>query len=316
MRLDLNLLEVFCSVYEEGSFSKTAQKLRLSQQTISGHIKNLEDYLGARLFDRLPRKVTPTRAGEILYRRGRAILNEKEGAIQELKKFLNGFEGSLTISASTIPGEYLMPQVIASFLKLFPAVTIKLNISDSKAVSDDVLNGKVELGFAGAKREAVGSEFIHFASDELALVAPNNDEWRGIETISLDDLLTKPMIVREAGSGTRLAFEKTVGRASSEFNVVGYFGSTGAIKEAIRAGLGLSVISGLAVRSEIESGIFKVINIEGLGPLRRDFFVVLNKHLTLSPIAEEFLSFVLNQSANDENAINRAMLKRTLRNTL
>ena len=102
-----------------------------------------------------------------------------------------------------------------------------------------------------------------------------------------------------------------MGRASSEFNVVGYFGSTGAIKEAIRAGLGLSVISGLAVRSEIESRIFKVINIEGLSPLRRDFFVVLNKHLTLSPIAEEFLSFVLNQSANDENAV-----KRALRNTL
>jgi DNA-binding transcriptional LysR family regulator len=298
MRLDLNLLEVFCSVYEEGSFSKTAQKLRLSQPTISGHIKNLEDYLGTRLFDRLPRKVAPTRAGEILYRRGRAILNEKEGAIQELKKFLNGFEGSLTISASTIPGEYLMPQVIASFLKLFPAVTIKLNISDSKAVLDDVLNGKVELGFAGAKQEAVGSDFIRFASDELVLVAPNNQEWRGVETISMDELSAMPMIFREAGSGTRSAFEKRAGRAASTFNAVGYFGSTGAIKEAIRAGLGVSVLSGLAVKSEIESGMFKAISIEGLGPLRRDFFAVLNKHLTLSPIAEEFLNFTLNQSVS------------------
>ncbi|HKP86794.1 MAG TPA: selenium metabolism-associated LysR family transcriptional regulator [Blastocatellia bacterium] len=306
MRLDLNLLEVFCSVYEEGSFSKTARKLRLSQPTISGHIKNLEDYLGTKLFDRLPRKVVPTRAGEILYRRGHAILNEKQGAIQELKKFLNRFEGSLTISASTIPGEYLMPRVIASFLKRFPAVTVELNISDSKAVSDDVLSGKAELGFAGAKREVIGAEFIHFASDELVLVAPNDGEWRAVESVSLKDLSLKPLLVREAGSGTRLIFEQRVGRASGEFNVAGYFGSTGAIKEAIRAGLGVSVLSNLAVKSEIESGVFKAISIKGLDPLSRDFFVVLNKHLTLSPIAEEFLNFVLDQPASAEKVVRRA----------
>src|SRR6185503_13058242 len=111
MRLDLSLVEVFCVVYEEGSFSRAASKLHLSQPTVSGHIKNLEEAIGARLFDRLPRQAVPTRVGEILYIHGRAILNEKDATIQELSKFLNLVEGSLTISASTIPGEYLLPQI-------------------------------------------------------------------------------------------------------------------------------------------------------------------------------------------------------------
>jgi DNA-binding transcriptional LysR family regulator len=300
MRLDLNLLEVFCCVYKEGSFSRAAQKLRLSQPTVSGHIKNLEDYLGTKLFNRLPRQVVATRAGEILYRRGQIIMIEKESALQELKKFLNRIEGSLAICCSTIPGEYLMPQIVASFHERFPAVVIEMSVSDSQRVYDDVSSGKAELGFAGAKIETVGLEFRHFASDEVALVVPNNSEWRKVESISLDALAAKPMLVRETGSGTRLAFEKRVGRALGEFNVVGYLGSSNSIKEAMKAGLGVSVLSLLSVKSEIESGVFKPVAIEGVTALRRDFFAVFNKRLILSPIAGEFLDFVLHRPAGVE----------------
>lgn len=301
MRLDLNLLEVFCCVYKEGSFSRAAQKMRLSQPTVSSHIKNLEDYLGAKLFNRLPRQVVPTRAGEILYKRGQNIMSEKEFALQELKKFLNRIEGSLTICCSTIPGEYLMPQMAASFYRRFPAVMIEMNVSDSQGVCNDVLSGKAELGFAGAKIETVGLEFRHFASDEVVLVVPNNSEWRKVETISLDSLASKPMLLRESGSGTRLAFEKRIGRALNEFNVVGYFGSSNSIKEAIKAGLGVSLLSLLSIKSEIESGAVKTVSIEGIGALRRDFFAIFNKLLTLSPIAEEFLDFVLHKPESSEH---------------
>src|SRR6185295_16210301 len=177
MRLDLSLIEIFCIVYEEGSFSKAASKLQLSQPTVSGHIKHLEDSVGARLFDRLPRQAAPTQAGKILYRRGRAILDEKYAAVQELNKFLNRIEGSLTISASTIPGEYLLPQIIASFRMKYPGVNVELQISDSEDVCQIVLSGKAEIGFVGAKFEVVGLRFRHFASDTLALIVPNNEEW-------------------------------------------------------------------------------------------------------------------------------------------
>ena len=115
MRLDLRLLEVFCRVYEEGSFSRAGEKLWISQPTVSGHIKNLEEALEVKLFERLPREVVPTQAARILYRHGEAILKQREVALQELMAFLNRMEGSLTVAASTIPGEYLLPQVLVAF---------------------------------------------------------------------------------------------------------------------------------------------------------------------------------------------------------
>src|SRR5215469_6804455 len=142
MRLELSLIEVFCCVYEEGSFSKAALRLRCSQPTISGHIKNLEEHVAARLFDRLPRRIVPTRAGELLYKHGRIILNEKEAAIQELKRLLNRLEGTLSICSSTIPGDYLLPQLIAEFHSKLPAVRVEMRITDSKDVCSQVLGGR------------------------------------------------------------------------------------------------------------------------------------------------------------------------------
>jgi DNA-binding transcriptional LysR family regulator len=293
MRLELSLIEVFCCVYEEGSFSKAATRLRCSQPTISGHIKNLESYIGARLFDRLPRRILPTRAGQVLYRHGRIILNEKEAATQELKKLLNRIEGTLSIWSSTIPGDYLLPQLIASFHSKLPAVRVEMGVSDSKDVCNQVLGGKAELGFIGARLDAVGLELKHLATDELALVVPNNKEWRQVQRVRPSELASKPWIAREPGSGTRLAFERKSGLSFDDFNVVGCFGSSSAVKEALKAGLGISILSMLAVKSEIALGSLKTVDIEGVTPIERDLFVAINRNLTLSPIAESFLDFVL-----------------------
>ncbi len=303
MRLDLNLIEVFCCVYEEQSFSRAAQRLRLSQPTVSGHIKNLETYIGARLFDRQPRLITPTRAGEILYRHGRIILDEKEAATRALHKLLNKIEGSLTIAASTIPGEFLLPVVIASFHARFPSVKVEIRISDSVKVCEEVLSGKAEIGFTGAKPDALGLEVKPFASDDLALVAPNDNEWRDVKALSIDALAQKPFIAREPGSGTRLAFEKRIGRSLDQFNVVGCFGSTNAVKEALRAGLGVSVLSLLSVNRDIQAGCLKAVEIEGVGVIRREFFSVLNKKLAPSPVVEAFVEFALNPATDGEAAV-------------
>lgn len=296
IRLDLNLLEVFCHVYDEGNFSRAAQKLHLTQSTVSGHIKNLEAYIGARLFDRLPRRIVPTQAGKILYRRGCSILEEKEATRRELQNLLNCTGGSLTICGSTIPGEYLLPQIMVRYHVRFPGVKVQLQISDSQTTCNEVLGGKVELGFAGAKLEAVGLEFHHFAADELVLAVPNSQEWRRITSITPDLLATQPFLAREAGSGTRTAFEKQVGLSLNDFNVVGCFNSANAIKEALRAGLGVSVLSLLTIKSEIANGELRTVQIEGLGKLHRDFFAVVNNKMTLSPIAAAFLDCALTRA--------------------
>jgi DNA-binding transcriptional LysR family regulator len=292
MRLDLALLEVFCTVYEEASFSKAALKLSLTQPTVSGHVKNLEAAVGAKLLDRLPRNVVPTGAGKILYRHGRSILNEKDSAIRELGKFFNCVEGSLTVCASTIPGEYLLPRLIAEFHAKYPGVSVELQISDSKSVCDKVLTGTTELGFVGAKFDTVGLEFRQFASDTLGLIVPNNDEWKDVDSIPLDSLAKKPFLSREGGSGTRITFERAVGRELEGFNIIGCFGSTNAIKEGLKAELGVSILSLLAVGPELSRGELKVVQIDGSGEIRREFFMVLNSNLTTSPVVDAFIACV------------------------
>jgi DNA-binding transcriptional LysR family regulator len=292
VRLDLYLVEIFCCVYEHGNFSKAARALRISQPTISGHIKNLEDHVGLRLFDRLPRRIVPTRAGELLYQHGCMILKEKESAVRDLNKLRNCVEGTLLLHSSTTPGEYLLPKIIACFHSEHPSVAIELRISDSKLTCEQVLNGKAEIGVVGARMDMAGLEFRHLASDQMILVAPNTNEWRGVQSITLTDLARVPFLAREVGSGSRIAFEMRIGVTLDEFNIVACFGSTSAIKEALRANLGVSVLSLLSVRNEIDSGVFKFIDIVGMTPIERELFTVTNKSLTLSPIAEAFLSTI------------------------
>lgn len=289
-RLDLYLVEVFCCVYDHSNFSKAAKKLRISQPTISGHIKNLEDQVGLKLFDRLPKRIVPTRAGELLYSHGRLILREKQAAVRKLNRLRNCIEGPLLIHSSTTPGEYLLPKIIASFHNQYPQVPIEMRISDSKIACNEVLKGKAEIGIVGARVDSPELEFSHLASDQMVIVVPNNARWRNVQCIPLSTLAKTPFLAREVGSGSRSAFEREVGIDLNEFNIVGCLGSTNAIKEAIRANLGLSALSLLSVQEEIDNGIFKTVAIEGLKPIRRELFTVINKSLTLSPIAEAFLS--------------------------
>ncbi len=298
MQLDLYLIEIFCHVVEEESFSKAAEKLRRSQSTISGHIRNLETSIGTPLIDRFPRQIVLTHAGKLLYRYGRSILSEKKAAERELKQLLNRETGDLVLCGSTIPAEYLLPLLVASFREKFPGIKIEIRISDSKAGCADVVSGRAELGFVGAIFDADEIEIRRFGSDELALVVPNTGEWRNTESIKLSELVTKPFLARETGSGTKTVLEKMLGYSLDRFNIVGCFGSTGAIKEAVKANVGVSVLSVLAVATEIAGGLLKTVKIEDLGTMRRDFYVVHKKKLTLSPAAEAFLNYAI-QAANE-----------------
>ena len=293
MRLELNLIEIFCCVVDEGSFSKAALKLRLSQPTISGHIRNLEDFVGAALINRLPRKIVLTRAGNLLYKRGRSILNEKRSAIRELKQFLNNELGDIVLSGSSIPSEYLLPHIVASFRENFSNIKVEIRISDSKGSFTDVLLGKAELGFVGAVFDHDEVEYRHFGSDELALIVPNTAEWRNVSSIRLNDLTQKPFLARENGSGTRRAFEGMLGYSLDHLNVVGCFGSMGAIREALKANIGISVVSVLSVGAELKSGLLKVVKIKEMESMKRDFYAITNRKLSLSPAAKAFLEFAV-----------------------
>jgi DNA-binding transcriptional LysR family regulator len=293
--MDLRLLEIFCAVYEERSFSKAGQRLSLTQPTVSSHIKTFEESLGTSLFDRLSREIRPTDAGRFLYEHGRPILDLKQDLIDRMGRFLNRLEGSLEVGASTIPGEYLLPRLIAEFQRSHPGVRTRLTIQDTSLVVQDVREGRLQVGFVGARTDEEDLEYQPMAAGVLVLAAPPQERWRRRATLDLKQLLELPFLMREPGSGTRMVFERRLaekGVHPGDLEVVAELGSTAAIKEAIKAGIGVSYVSELAIRGELEAGSITVLAVPELDPMERVFYRVTHARRVRSPLAEAFLDLV------------------------
>jgi DNA-binding transcriptional LysR family regulator len=290
--MDLGLLELFCVVYEERGFSKAAARLNLTQPTISEHIRTLEEKFGTPLFDRTGRQVRPTGAGELLYKYGRQLSDVRRTILEAMSNYLHSLEGKLRISASTIPGEYLLPRILGRFHKKYPKVEVLVSVSDTERVHRDVEEFSADLGFAGARIHDGDLQFERFASDNLILVVPRSSRWAKLSELSLKEVRAVPLLVREEGSGTRAILErrlKALGYGLSDFNVVAQLGSTASIKEAVGAGVGVSITSSIAVRHELRCGLMRKVRIRELGSLRRDFYIVRNKRRTPSPSSKALL---------------------------
>ena len=296
--MKLNQLEILCKIIESGSFSRAAGSLHLSQPTLTEHIKSLEDYLGVTLLDRLGREVVPTKAGEILYEYAQKILNLKAEAEQKLYSLRGELKGELVVGASTIPGEYILPALIKDFRDNFPTIFIKLSVGDTKKVIEETLNNQIELGIVGPEVKSAKLEYYPFIKDELILVVPPLSSWKKVKSITLEKLKEVPFVLREEGSGTRMVMEKTLenyGIGVSDLEVVATLGSTMALVQAIKRGVGGSIISYRAVKEDLKKGALKRIPIEKV-KFYRKFYLVLRRGKTRSPLCEAFKSFLLDTS--------------------
>src|SRR2546425_625297 len=251
--MDLRRLEVFAKVAELGSFSRAAEALFLTQPTISEHVRALEEELGVQLLDRLGRGATPTPAGQLVLGYALRVLALAREARQALDQFLGRMSGQLVVGGSTIPGEYVLPALIGQFKAKYPDISISLLIGSSRDVSEWVEHGRVEIGVVGADPESRTLRSRALMADEMVIVVPADHPWAARKSVALDDLTREPLILRERGSGSRAAFERALASADldlSAFRVVGELGSTQAVKQAVRAGVGISVISRRAVEDE------------------------------------------------------------------
>lgn len=288
-------MEIFSKVVELRSFSRAAAATYLTQPTVSEHIKALEESLGLKLLDRLGREVVPTRAGELLYGYARRILELQAEAWQALSQFAGCLKGRLILGGSTIPGQYLLPALVGRFKEGHPDVSVTLKIGDTREVVEGVLEGRLELGVVGARIEKGPLEYQPLARDKLALVVPAGHRWAQKGSVFLSELKEEPFVLRESGSGTRQTLEENLRAAGEEIGslrVVAEMGSTEAIIQSIRAGLGVSVLSRLAVEERLDFGTLAIVAVEGL-QLSREFFIVTHRARTLSPICQAFFSFLL-----------------------
>ena len=294
--LDLHKLEVFHWVAEYKSFSAAARHLSLRQPTVSAHVRELEEQLGAKLVNRVGGKVAPTACGELLLSSAKKVLALKKDALATLDRFQGKVGGELILGGSNIPGEYILPSRLAEFVSAYPDVKPVLKIGDSASIVQAVLDGSVEIGFVGFKGGDHRLTFKKIWKDDMVLVVGRNHPWAAGKSISVKQLSEAGFLSREGGSGTLRSFKELFAgkgpRAERKLRVVMELGSTEAIKEALIAGGGFSILSRHSIDREVRDRVLVVVPIRGLGKLERDFYQVTHRQRALSPVSQAFIEFL------------------------
>ena len=290
MGLDISLLETFTLVADLGSFSGAARRLGLTQPAVSFQVKALEKELGANLIDRSRGKVLLTPAGRTAYEHARKILADREEMIADIPRTTGEVAGQLRIGASTIPGEFLLPPVLAEFKRHYAEVTVSLDIGDSAGVVRMVIDERVEIGFVRMKPDAP-LKARKFAEDRLVVIAPPHHPLSRKKKIDLADLAGERWVFRSESSGTRNKAEKALrkaGVAPEEIDVVAELGSSQSVLSAVAAGMGISIVSDIAAGEPAKWGVISLVGVPG-DDLVREFYAVHDGDRPLSRAAEEFL---------------------------
>lgn len=276
--MELDQLRTFLAVIEHAGFTRAAEALGLSQSTVSFQIKSLESAAGTRLLDRGAGGVVPTPAGTVLRRHAERILALLGEAKAALQAEAEGAQGHVVIAASTIPGEYLLPPVLAMLRRTHPGVSITIDVGDTGAALASVLAGHSDIALVGSRPGDRRIVARPFADDEVVLVGAPGAE--GVGATDPDILRTVPLVLRKETSGTRAAVADLLARhAPAGARVV--VGSTEAAKRCAAAGLGLAFVSRHAVSDELADGRLVEVALAGL-PVRRTFWLATVRRTTLS----------------------------------
>jgi len=297
--LNLDYLRTFLKVVQLGNFSEVAKELSISQPAVSFQIQRLERDLGVRLFDRHMKKIAVTEAGKRLIKFAEKVEKERAQLFADIDQLRDEVTGDLIITASTIPGEYLLPSILSEFKQRYPSIGVQVAISDSINVINGVKSGEYEIGFCGAAPESNDLEFFKMARDEIVLIVTKGHPFAGKKKITFADIAGEPIISREESSGTRRSLEKLLldgGNDVKSFEPKLVLSTSQSIVSAVEEGIGIAFVSSLAIKKSVALGLVKQVLIDGV-KMSRDFFCVYRKEHIVSRLLEEFISFVRAQAA-------------------
>jgi DNA-binding transcriptional LysR family regulator len=287
-------LETFCAAAERSSFTAAARALRLTQAAVSQRIQALERALDVPLFRRQGGRVLLTDAGRRLHAFALEIIALHAKARQAVTGKKAPLAGELLLAASSVPGEHLLPKLLADFQRRYAHIRVRMTVTDTQAVLEQVAHGQAHLGLVGGKSDLPHLDYRCFGHDALTLVVPADHPWSKRKRISLARFLAQPLILREVGSGSRWCLEQALvraGKSLADLRVALELGSNEAIKEAVARGLGMAILSTHVVDKELRSGLLHALDVNGL-PLIRDLFVVSDRRRVLPIPARLFLSLL------------------------
>jgi len=298
--MDIRQLRAFAKVYERKSFSRAAEDLLLSQPTVSAHIASLEQFMRVALFDRLGRSILPTQAADILYRHSSVIFASLDRAESEIRLLSNDISGELKLGGSTIPSNYLFPELLKVFLGRYPNVRISLSQGDSLDIMERVQTGELFVGVVGAKNDAMDLVYQPLVEDSLVVLAAPGSLACSDKPYCLEMLRKMKWVIRQPGSGTRLAVERALESAGlplKELNVVCVVDGAEAQLRLVRSGLGITVSSRLAAREYLLRNELMILHIPELH-FERSFFVVSHPSRHQFPAVRYFLQYLAESSAS------------------
>ena len=293
--MEFKQLEAFVAVVDYGSFSEAARKLYLTQPTISAHVRSLEEELHTRLILRTTKKTTITTRGYQLYDSAVRMLEIRNNL---LENFTGVQKHMIDLAASTIPSSYLLPEILAAFGKTHPDIYFHSIQADSAESINRVLDGTVDLALVGQNTRDETCVFLPFCQDELVIATPITNHYLGLQnkSVTFEDFIKDPIIIREKGSGTKKEmdlFLEQIGVTPSDLNVIARMNDLEGIKKSIVNGLGISILS---ARSAIDLQKTKQILLFPLeeSAHKRSFYIVYSKNRILKPHVRQFIQFVQN----------------------
>jgi len=294
MHITLRQLTLFKAVAQHLSFTRAAAELCLTQPAVSFQIKQLEYHIGMSLFEQIGKRIYLTDAGHELYAACEDIFARIEGLERTLIELQGTIKGQLKLSVVTT-ATYFTPHLFKTFLEHYPEVHLRLNVTNRTHVLERLANNEDDLVIMGQVPEHLHVETYQFLESPLVVLAPPTHPLVGQTNISLKRLAQERILVREVGSGTRLAMEKCFATHNLNLNVDMELGSSEAIKQGVIAGLGVSVLSRHTLTLELATEKIQLLDVEGF-PLMRYWYIVhlSEKHLSLA--ARTFLEFLLSNA--------------------
>jgi len=293
--MEFKQIEVYVKVVELSSFSKAAEAVFLSQPSVSSYINALEKELNTVLVNRSTKEVSPTLAGKILYENATKLLSLRTNTLEQIKHLSGSYSGEINILASTVPSQYVLPELLTHFNETYPDISFNVMQADSLEVSRGIAAQKADIGFSGGVTESEKCVYQEMIAEQLVFIAPyGSSDFSAKKEYSLEELLYKFRFVsRESGSGTRAAYESffaSQGIALNKINTLISFDNTQSIVNAVINGLGISVVSALAAKSFIDRKMIIPLKLQTEFPERK-FYYVLKKNFSHSHLVDLFLEF-------------------------